>query len=46
MSVGIMPHEKILRSIELFGNKVAPAVKKALATSANKTKAKEEVNEK
>ena len=32
MSVGIMPHEKILKSIELFGTKVAPAVKKALAT--------------
>jgi len=27
-----MPHEKILKSIELFGTKVAPAVKKALAT--------------
>jgi probable LLM family oxidoreductase len=46
MSVGIMPHDKILRSIELFGNKVAPAVKKALAASADKAKAKEEVNEK
>jgi probable LLM family oxidoreductase len=44
MSVGIMPHDKILRSIALFGNKVAPAVKKALTTSADKTKA--EVSEK
>jgi probable LLM family oxidoreductase len=43
MSVGIMPHDKILRSIELFGNKVAPAVKKALAVPADKTKTKEEV---
>jgi hypothetical protein len=46
MSVGIMPHDKILRSIELFGNKVAPAVKKALTTSDDKTKAKVEVKEK
>ena len=45
MSVGIMPHDKILRSIELFGNKVAPAVKKALAAAAGKTKTKEEVSE-
>lgn len=30
MSVGHMPHEKILRAIELFGTKVAPAVRKAL----------------
>jgi probable LLM family oxidoreductase len=29
MSVGLMSHEKILRSIELFGTKVAPAVRKA-----------------
>jgi alkanesulfonate monooxygenase SsuD/methylene tetrahydromethanopterin reductase-like flavin-dependent oxidoreductase (luciferase family) len=45
MSVGIMPHDKILRSIELFGGKVAPAVKKALAASADKTKANQEVSE-
>ena len=45
MSVGIMPHDKILRSIELFGNKVAPGVKKALSAAADKTKTKEEVNE-
>lgn len=32
MSVGIMPHDKVLRSIELFGTKVAPAVKKALTS--------------
>jgi probable LLM family oxidoreductase len=46
VSVGIMPHDKILRSIELFGNKVAPAVKKALAASADKIKATEEISEK
>jgi probable LLM family oxidoreductase len=33
MSVGTMPHDKILKSIELFGTKVAPAVKKALANN-------------
>lgn len=45
MSVGIMPHDKILRSIELFATKVAPAVKKALATS-DKATAGEKVGEK
>lgn len=34
MSVGIVPHNKVLRSIELFGTRVAPAVKKALASSS------------
>ena len=46
MSVGVMPHEKILRSIELFGTKVAPAVKKALASAADTPKTKEAVSEK
>jgi alkanesulfonate monooxygenase SsuD/methylene tetrahydromethanopterin reductase-like flavin-dependent oxidoreductase (luciferase family) len=30
MSLGAMPHDKVLRSIELLGTKVAPAVRKAL----------------
>lgn len=30
MSLGNMPHEKIMKSIELYANKVVPAVKKAL----------------
>lgn len=30
MSVGTMPHDKMMRSIELFGTVVAPAVRKAL----------------
>jgi probable LLM family oxidoreductase len=29
-SVGTLPHEKMLRAIELYGTKVAPAVRKAL----------------
>lgn len=32
MSVGSVPHEKLLRSIELFATQVAPAVAKALQT--------------
>lgn len=32
MSVGLMPHRQILRSIELFGTQVAPAVRKAVAS--------------
>lgn len=31
LSVGTMPHDKLLRAIELLGTVVAPAVKKALA---------------
>ena len=31
MSVGTMPHAQTMRSIELFGTKVAPAVRKAVA---------------
>jgi probable LLM family oxidoreductase len=34
MSVGTMPHEKIMHSIELLGDVVAPAVRKALGASA------------
>ncbi len=30
MSVGLMPHEKIMRSIELYGTVVAPAVRKEI----------------
>jgi alkanesulfonate monooxygenase SsuD/methylene tetrahydromethanopterin reductase-like flavin-dependent oxidoreductase (luciferase family) len=33
-SVGTMPHEKIMRSIELFGTEVAPAVRRHLASAA------------
>ncbi|HEX2729323.1 MAG TPA: LLM class flavin-dependent oxidoreductase, partial [Rubrobacteraceae bacterium] len=31
ISVGAMPHEKVMRAIELFGTEVAPAVRKELA---------------
>jgi hypothetical protein len=30
MSVGTLPHDKMMRSIELFGTVVAPAIKKAI----------------
>jgi hypothetical protein len=30
-SVGTMPHDKILRSIELFGTEVAPVVREEVA---------------
>ncbi len=30
MSVGLVPHEKVMKSIELFGTKVAPAIRKAI----------------
>lgn len=35
-SVGALPHAQLMHSIELFGTRVAPAVRKALATSAEK----------
>jgi hypothetical protein len=34
MSVGTMPHDRVLRAIELFGTVVAPAVRRALAPGA------------
>ena len=37
MSVGTMPHDKIMHSIELLGDVVAPAVRKALGSSAQNT---------
>jgi hypothetical protein len=30
MSLGVMPHDRIMRAIELFGTKVAPQVRAAL----------------
>ena len=33
-SVGALPHAQLMHSIELFGTKVAPAVRKALASPA------------
>ena len=34
MAIGIMPHAKIMKAIELYGTKVAPLVRKELAGSA------------
>jgi probable LLM family oxidoreductase len=34
MGVSMLPHEKMLRAIEILGTRVAPAVRKALAASA------------
>src|SRR4029079_816166 len=33
MALGAMPHDKIMKAIELFGTQVAPAVRKALKGS-------------
>jgi probable LLM family oxidoreductase len=33
MTVGTMPHEKVMKSIELFGTKIAPAIKTATANA-------------
>ncbi len=35
MRVGLMPHDAVMRSIELFGTVVAPAVRQALAETAD-----------
>ena len=32
MTIGSLPHDKVMRSIELYGTKVAPAVRQALAS--------------
>ena len=34
ISVGALPHEKVMRAIELFGTEVAPAVRKELSDSS------------
>ncbi len=34
MAIGLMPHAQIMRGIELYGTKVAPLVRAALAESA------------
>jgi len=34
LSVGTLPHEQVLRSIELFGTQVAPLVRAGLADLA------------
>ncbi len=34
MAIGLMPHEQIMRGIELFGTRVAPLVRKALTPAA------------
>ena len=35
MSVGTLPHDRVMRSIELFGTVVAPAVRKEVVAVAN-----------
>ncbi len=42
MSVGLVPHNKIMRSIELFGTIVAPAVRKAINPSSQSSTNKKE----
>jgi alkanesulfonate monooxygenase SsuD/methylene tetrahydromethanopterin reductase-like flavin-dependent oxidoreductase (luciferase family) len=36
MTVGTLPHEQVMRSIELFGTTVAPAVRRAVASHTRK----------
>jgi len=36
LSVGTMPHDKVMHAIELLGTKVAPVVRKEIARSKNK----------
>ena len=43
MSMGTMPHDRILRSIELFGTKVAPAVRAAIRKPVHQEKASTQV---
>jgi len=31
ISIGALPHEKVMRAIELFGTQVAPSVRKEIA---------------
>jgi hypothetical protein len=36
MAIGLMPHDQIMRGIELYGTKVAPIVRKELTGSAER----------
>jgi hypothetical protein len=36
MSVGTMPHARVMRSIELFGTRVAPVVRSALVGATDR----------
>ena len=39
MAIGLMPHDQIMRGIELYGTKVAPLVRKALTEDGGEAKA-------
>jgi alkanesulfonate monooxygenase SsuD/methylene tetrahydromethanopterin reductase-like flavin-dependent oxidoreductase (luciferase family) len=39
MAIGLMPHDQIMRGIELYGTKVAPIVRKALTGASEGAKA-------
>lgn len=39
MAIGTMPHDQIMRGIELYGTKVAPLVRKALTEQGGEAKA-------
>jgi alkanesulfonate monooxygenase SsuD/methylene tetrahydromethanopterin reductase-like flavin-dependent oxidoreductase (luciferase family) len=43
ISMGAMPHARVMRAIELLGTKVAPAVRKALAGETEAVDAQAEV---
>ena len=43
MAIGLMPHDQIMRGIELYGTKVAPLVRKALTDAPEAAKARAEV---
>jgi hypothetical protein len=37
ISIGTLPHEKVLRAIELFGTEVAPTVRKEIERRSTST---------
>jgi probable LLM family oxidoreductase len=39
MAIGLMPHDQVMRGIELYGTKVAPLVRKALTKRSGEAKA-------
>ena len=34
MAIGVIPHKKMLKAIELYGTKVAPAVRRAVSSAS------------
>jgi hypothetical protein len=44
ISIGALPHDRVMRAIELFGTQVAPVVRKEIARRYTKSSGKPEAS--